>query len=132
MSTLARIPAHEPIEQGLPRNISLREIARLRNPQRKLARATSRFEMHVDSVMKREPAAAGNPRYVERKFRFVLCPSPLPDSHARTIFGCLTCGNSRSWGFQMPDDNESRPRLKCACCKVPTRHGFLGVIGRTL
>lgn len=117
MNSIAQIPQHDPgFLRSLPRDITLREIARRR-------RVPTRVESQVD-------ASLGKPKHVTIKFRFTL--PPFPESINRQIWGCLTCMNTRSWGWTMPANPDARPRLNCQHCKCPTRHGFVGVIGRTL
>lgn len=48
------------------------------------------------------------------------------------LWGCVKCGCARGWGFAMPEDAELRPVLRCEGCERATRHGYLGVIGRSL
>jgi len=130
MNGLTLIPQHEPFLRSLPRDITLREIARrgkrkgLKDSERIATRMKAQIEL---AGLEREKQGIAR-RSLTLNF-VVAVPRPETD---RQIWGCLTCLNTRSWGFRFPDNQDARPKLNCCHCHAPTRHAFVGVAGKTL
>lgn len=126
------IPIHEPFVRTLPRDITLREIAR-RNRKATLPVYTgTEFAAGKDQIEapvfyaptpNRDTCLCKSCRLQIRRagFRF-----------ADQMWACDYCGQARAWGISDPENAKLRPALKCKGCRCHTRHGFLGVIGRTL
>lgn len=131
MNSTLQLTQHEPFLRSLPRDITLREIARrAKKEQRYQARQENEVCMtvrHESDVVDRKP-----------RQEVVLCVSCIRHirragyDDAAQIWSCLECGQARGWGNWAPDNPELRPVLTCKGCDCFTRHGFVGVIGRTL
>lgn len=117
MSTLTHVPTHEPFIGSLPAHTTLREIAVRAN-----AKSAKQTQWDRDKQYARDFVTKLQLEGV----------SYIPRRELSQIWGCLFCATARGWGYNQPDDANTRPLLNCAHCAIPTRHGFLGVIGRTL
>lgn len=118
MSAATQVLTHEPPfvfgRIPLPRHTTLREIA--------IRAKSERTQWEKDKQYAKEFVAKIQLQGV----------TSLPKQELAQIWVCLSCTRARGWGYNEADDPTVRPVLNCKHCACPTRHGFLGVIGRTL
>lgn len=114
MSTATHALTHEVFVGSLPAHTKLREIAMHAIAENAQWQKDKRYAKALVERLRTE-----GPGYIPRR-------------ELSQIWGCLFCTRARGWGYNQPDNPNMRPLLNCAHCAIPTRHGFLGVIGRTL
>jgi DNA-binding CsgD family transcriptional regulator len=93
-----------------------------------------RVESRVEIALRMKAATAENPESCHTCGQS-LAPKAgeLPRGQFQVndqIWACCECSHSRKWGNDRPWDSTLKAVLNCEGCDAPTRHAFLGVVGR--